>query len=72
MMQKWGEYKNTALLTGKQKLLKHKRISQVSKKIESGMCAFIDLHCCVTHLLALTAGNLMCLSACLINNGTVK
>ena len=55
----------TALLTVKQifvltiatNVLNHKRISQVSKNIQSGACAFtMDLYCRVTHLLAITAG----------------
>ena len=71
-----------ALLTGKQifvltvadkKLLKHKRISQVSKEIQSGACAFtVDLCCCVTHLLAITAGKLACLSLCLVVSSAMK
>ena len=42
---------------------KHKHISQVSKKIQSGACAFtMDLYCCVTHLQAIMAGKLACIS----------
>ena len=36
---------------------------QVSNTIHSGACAFtMDLYCCITHLLAITAGELACLS----------
>ena len=54
-------------------MLKHKRISQVNNKIQSGACAFtMDLYFCVTHLLAIIAGKLACLSLCLTVSSAMK
>ena len=59
------------VLTIAEKLLKH--ISRVSKKIEKGVGVFtMDLYCCVTHLLAITAGKLACLSLCLTVSSAMK
>ena len=54
-------------------IIKHKRISQVSKNIQSGACAFtMNLYCCVMHLLAITAGELARLSLCLTVSSAMK
>ena len=61
------------LTIAEQNLLKHRCISQLSKKIQRDECAFtMDLYCCVTHLLAITAGKLACLSLCLTVSSAMK
>ncbi len=59
-----------ALLNGKQIFVlpenKHKRISQVSKKIRQTSCASsMDLHCYVIHFHTLGTERLACLFVCL-------
>ena len=65
--------KQIFVLTIVTNLLNHNRISQVSKNIQSGACAFtMDLYCRVTHFLAITAGKLACLSLCLTVSRAMK
>ena len=49
------------------------KLERFAKKIQSSACAFtMDLYCCITHLLAIMAGKLACISVCLMVSSAMK